>query len=245
MVNVGGKAWGYTFRVQELREALELDSLYMMNDFTAVALSIPLLEEKDLFRLTEAPAREHAPIGVLGAGTGLGCSGLVWDGQRYIPISGEGGHVTLAGTNARERQVIEWLHGRFEHVSAERVLSGPGLVNLYDALSALEGKPTGELSPAAVLQAGIDASDPLCQETLEMFCSLLGSVAGNLALTLGAAGGIYIGGGIAPRMAPFLFSSEFRSSFCAKGRYRAYLEAVPVSIIMHPHPGLLGAYAAL
>lgn len=245
MVNVGETAWGYTFVVDELRQVLGLDELHMLNDFTAVALSVPLLGPQDLFAVGSGQAKPVQPVGVLGAGTGLGCSGLVWSGARYIPVSGEGGHVTLGGTNAREDALIEWLHTKFEHVSAERVLSGPGLVNLHEAIRGVDKLAPLERSPKDIMEFGLAGTDAACRETLDIFCSLFGSVAGNLALILGATGGVYIGGGLAPRMTGFIAQSAFRQRFCAKGRYQQYLEAIPTSIIMHPAPGLLGAGAAL
>lgn len=244
MVNVGQADQPYSFEVDEVRRALGLSSLRMINDFGAVALSIQSLEAKDIIKVGGGSAISQRPIGILGAGTGLGCSSLIWNGQGYQPVSGEGGHATIGGTNQRECALIEWLHKKFPHVSCERVLSGPGLVNLHEAIRALDRQPFVGRTPAEIMQLGLAGQDSACREALDVFCSLLGSVAGNLALILGSSGGIYIAGGLVPRMSDYLAQSAFRRSFSAKGRYHDYLEAIPTFIVTHPSPGLLGAAVA-
>ena len=187
-----------------------------------------------------------APIGLLGPGTGLGVSGLLPapDG-RFVTLSGEGGHVTLAATDDREAAVLALLRGRFGHVSAERVLSGGGLVNLYDALARLDGVAPRELQPADVTRAAVDGSDPHGAQAVRLFARVLGNVAGNLALTLGARGGIYIGGGIVPRLGAAFDDESFRQGFEHKGRFAGYLAAIPTWVITAATPALVGAGRAL
>ena len=180
------------------------------------------------------------PIAVIGPGTGLGVSGLIPAGEHWIPLQGEGGHVTLAVMNEREMAMVMQLHQRFSHVSAERVLSGPGLVNLYDALCAIEGIVPEVLTPPEVTRRAKEASCRICLETVNMFCALLGTMAGNLVLTLGALGGVYIGGGIAPSLGALFTSSPFRDRFEDKGRYADYLAAVPTHVIHSELPAFVG-----
>jgi glucokinase len=145
----------------------------------------------------------------------------------------------MPATNDKEAQVIDWLHARHGHVSAERILSGPGLVNLFAALSELSGKPTANLSPHELTSQAL-AGDPLASEALAMFFAMLGTVAGNLALTLGARGGVQIAGGIIPRLLDLFLASDFRRRFEDKGRFSAYLRAIPVHVITHPYPAFVG-----
>lgn len=245
MVNVGEHENLYTYNVSEIRTALGLESLYMLNDFAAIALAVPHMQPEHLIKVGGGTAVAERPIGIIGPGTGLGCSSLVWANGRYMVVSGEGGHVTIGGTDKRECTLIEWLHNKFTHVSAERVLSGPGLMNLHEAVRAVDNLPAIEYTPAEILKLGLSGEDAVCREVLEVFCSLLGSVAGNLALVQAAVGGIYIAGGIPPRMSDFLAQSAFRKKFSAKGRYLDFLEAIPTYIVTHPSPGLLGASIAL
>ena len=218
----------------------------LMNDFAALALSIPALTERDLHSV--GPLRKGvagAPVGILGAGTGLGVSTLVFDGGRDIVVAGEGGHVDLAPSDAREALVLQHLQGIYGHVSVERVLSGPGLVTLYGALAALSGAAAGpSLSPAEIATRARAGTCPLSVEAVRLFCGWLGAVAGDLALTVGARGGIYIGGGIVPgwlAAGPGLFDETlFRARFEAKGRFDAYLADIPVFVIGRTDAALLG-----
>jgi glucokinase len=225
--------------------ALGLDRLERINDFTAVALSIPRLQAADLVRLGGDAPKPRAPIAVLGPGTGLGVSGLLPVGERWVPLSGEGGHATLAAAGPRELAAIARLRERFGHVSAERALSGPGLVNLHRALAEIDGVGVEALATERITAQALDGGDPLCRETLDMFCALLGVVAGNLALTLGATGGVYIAGGIVPKLGDFLHRSAFRARFQAKGRMSYYVEAIPCFVVTHPRPALIGLAAML
>jgi glucokinase len=229
----------WSFSIAELKNRLNLERLDVVNDFIAVALSVPRLGANDKVVVGGGVPAFNAPIGVIGPGTGLGVAALVPTDNGWHPISTEGGHVTMPATNDKEAQVIDWLHARHGHVSAERILSGPGLVNLFAALSELSGKPTANLSPHELTSQAL-AGDPLASEALAMFFAMLGTVAGNLALTLGARGGVQIAGGIIPRLLDLFLASDFRRRFEDKGRFSAYLRAIPVHVITHPYPAFVG-----
>lgn len=238
----------WRFSVAELRRELNLDRLIVLNDFTALAMALRHLPKHELRQCGGGLAMDGAPIALLGPGTGLGVSGLIPSGDGWFPLQGEGGHVTLAAANDREAKVIEALRAKFGHVSAERALSGPGLVNLYTALCSLDGVAVRELQPSEVADAAIGRHDAQCIEALAMFCAMLGTTASNLALTLGAFGGVYIGGGIVPRLGDYFVRSEFRARFESKGRYRHYLAPLPVYVIHSATPafyGLARAFADL
>jgi glucokinase len=162
-----------------------------------------------------------------------------------MPLQSEGGHVTLPAGDEREAAVLAHLRRRFDHVSAERVLSGPGLINLYTALCELAGEPSEQLTAAQITDAHMGETHPRAHDATEMFCTMLGSVAGDLALTLGARGGVYIAGGIVPRLGTAFARSGFRARFEAKGRFRAYLAAVPTYVITRPLPAFVGLAQAL
>ena len=245
----------WRFSMATLQAALGVERLLVLNDFEALAQAVPALGPADL-RAVGSGRAEVNPAGnraankaVLGAGTGLGVSGLVADGDGgWSAVVGEGGHVTLAASNAREASLLAVLRERFAHVSAERALSGPGLVNLYEAVCVLDGETARALAPAEVVAAALASAavrNAQCVEALETFASLLGNVAGNLALTLGARGGVYIGGGIVPRLGAHFDALPFRSRFEDKGRFSSYLAQVPTWVITAEAPALLGAARAL
>jgi len=235
----------WSFSVGVLRDRLCFERLVVINDFTAVAMAVPLLAETDRLPVGGGAPRAHRTIAVLGPGTGLGVSGLVPAGSEWIALSGEGGHVTMAPVSERENAVLDLMRARFDHVSAERVISGSGLVNLYNGLCELAGKPAAGLTAAQISDPQTAASDACAKKATAMFCAMLGTVAGNLALTLGARGGIYIAGGIVPRLGEAFARSQFRSRFEDKGRLRAYLAAVPTFVVMRPDAALLGAATLL
>lgn len=235
----------WAFSIRELQARLDLAHLQVINDFTALALALPALRESELERVGAGAPLAGRAIGLLGAGTGLGVSGLVPCGPDYVPLEGEGGHVTLAAADAHEAAIIAWLAERYPHVSAERVLSGPGLVTLYEAEAALAGRPAPALTAAEISQHALDGGSPLCAAAVDRFCAFLGTVAADLALTLGARGGVFIGGGIVPRLGPAFARSRFRARFEHKGRFGAYLAQIPTWVIRAPYPGLVGAARAL
>jgi glucokinase len=232
------------FSVRALQQTLKLTRLLVINDFEALALALPTLTDADLEAVGGGRPDPASVCAVIGPGTGLGVAGLLPDGVRAV--TGEGGHVTLAAHDDHEAAVVAWLRHRFGHASAERAVSGPGLVNLYEAVSALSGSPAEALKPPDVVDRALAGSDPACVQAIDLFCSFLGSVAGNLALTLGARGGVYIGGGMVPRLGAAFAMSRFRARFEAKGRFAEYLAAIPTWVIRTDQsPALAGAGRAL
>ncbi|HWK73223.1 MAG TPA: glucokinase [Povalibacter sp.] len=230
----------WQFSAARVREQLRLRRLIFLNDFTALALALRHLPADELVVVGSGRPVPNAPIALIGPGTGLGVSGLIPAANQWIALQGEGGHSTLAVMNEREMAVLKELHQRFSHVSAERVLSGPGLVNLYDALCALERKVPDQLTPREITRRADEGSCRVCMETVSMFCALLGTMAGNLVLTLGAVGGLYIGGGVVPQLGRLFDKSHFRDRFEDKGRYGEYLAAVPVYVIHSALPAFVG-----
>jgi glucokinase len=224
----------------ELKTKFGLKSARIVNDFEAIAWALPRLRAADVVFLAGGKAIPDDPMAVLGPGTGLGMAGVVRHGDSATVIATEGGHTTLPGTTPREDAVIAALRGRFGHASAERALSGPGLENLYAVVAAIERAEAPIRSAAEITARALEGSCTTCVAALDMFCALLGTVAGNLALTFRARGGIYITGGIAPRIADYLPKSEFHARFVAKGRFREYLESIPVTIIVNPDAAFLG-----
>jgi glucokinase len=235
----------WSFSVSALRDQLGFSRLIAINDFTAVALAVPHLSASDRMPVGAGAPADGKPIAVLGPGSGLGASGLVPAGPRWTALTAEGGHATMAPATDRENAVLVEMRRRFDHVSAERCLSGPGLVNLYNTLAALDGVPAAPYTAAQITDPETSVRDPLCREATAMFCAMLGTVAGNLALTLGAQGGVYIAGGIVPRLGARFAESEFRQRFEAKGRMRPYLAAIPTYVVTHRLPAFLGCAAAL
>ncbi len=241
----------WSFSQAALRRRLALQRLLVVNDFAAVAAAAPHIPAAQLSRLGGGGGTPGAPIGVLGPGSGLGAGGIVpipgGAGERiqWIALPGEGGHVSLAPGTARESRVLEAMHRRFGRVSAERALSGPGLVNLYAALCEIDGMPAQAYAPSQITDPEIGERDPRCAEALAMFADLLGAVAGDLALTLGARGGIYIAGGIVPRLGTRFAGAAFRRRFEDKGRMSPYLAPIPAYVIRHPYPAFVGLAALL
>jgi glucokinase len=231
---------GWSFSIAEARAALGFTELKVVNDFAAAALGIPLLAAADSIRIGGGEAVARGPIGVIGPGTGLGVAALTYLNDRWVVLPGEGGHATLPAATREEGAVIDLLRDRFGHVSAERALSGHGLQNLHQALAHLSGTKAEPLSDHAITAAALDGSDALCGRVLDLFCCMLGTVAGNLAITLGATGGIYLVGGILPRFAERFGASGFRARFESKGRFAEYMRAIPTYLVTHENPALLG-----
>ena len=227
------------FSLEGLKKQFGWTRLIAMNDFKANAFAVLSLKPDDLVQIGEGSPAPRATVGVLGPGTGIGVAALVPAKEGWVAVDGEGGHVTLAAMDSREAAIIDILHRQFAHVSAERVLSGPGLVNLYDALCELAGKPAGPLTPDHVTNI-YPGCDPQAREAVAVFCAMLGTFASNVALTFGARGGIYIMGGIVPKILEIFRHSAFRERFEMKGRYRFYLRAIPTYVVEHPTPAFLG-----
>jgi glucokinase len=239
----------WSFSISDMQRSLGLAQLKIINDFTALALALPSIPPENLVQVGGTVAQAFAPKALIGAGTGLGVSGLLPTdaNDHWVAIAGEGGHVTLAAQNDTEYRIIELIRQRYGHVSAERVLSGQGLVDLYLALRQLKKEAPVDVAGAAEITAwALQDKDPLAQQCIEMFAGFLGSVTGDLALTLGARGGVYLGGGIVPRWLGWFETSNFRERFEAKGRFSAYLKDIPVWVInASESPALLGAARSL
>lgn len=241
-VHMTNLAW--TVSAAGTRAALGLETLLLLNDFTALALALRHLPVESRTQVGGGKPRRRAPIALLGPGSGLGVSGLLPAGRRWVPISGEGGHATLPASTEREAAVLQALREDYAHVSAERILSGPGLLLLYQTLCQLDSVPATVTDVAAVTGNALAGSEPRCVEAVQMFCEWLGTVASDLVLTLGAHGGCFIGGGIVPRLLPLFGRSGFRARFESKGRYRAYLEPIPAFVITDGAAALRGCARA-
>jgi glucokinase len=237
-ISLTNQAW--SFSKEQLRESLGLERLLVVNDFTAVASAVPHLKPNERFQFGGGAPLMSAPIGVIGPGSGLGVGALIPVGNGWLPLPGEGGHVTLAAATTRESDMIERLRVSFGHVSAERILSGPGLVNLHQVLVEMAGLPAISYTAEQITDSAFCERDPHCRETVELFCSFLGTVAGNLALTIGAHGGIYIAGGIVPKLGSRITQSGFRKRFEEKGRLQPYVSQIPTFVIVHPFPAFVG-----
>ena len=235
----------WSFSIAATRQALGLHTLLVLNDFTALALALPHLPPHELVQIGGG-ALQHGTKALIGAGTGLGVSGLLPHGASWVAIAGEGGHVAFAPANEQEVALWRYAQQRVgEHVSAERLLSGPGLELIYDFLAQADGEGAEPLPAAAISERGLAGLCPRCEQVLQLFCGMLGSAAANLAVTLGAVGGVYIGGGVVPRLGEMFARSPFRARFEAKGRFSDYTRALPVFVIHAAYPALTGVRAAL
>jgi len=228
----------------KLAAAVSAVSVEIFNDFEAIALGLPSLAKSDYTLVGTALPDCRFPMAVIGPGTGLGVAGIMpVRGQAGIwqTLCGEGGHVTLASNSEYQSQILRVARSQFAHVSAERLVSGIGLPILREAVAKVEGfRIDATLGAEEIGTLGAARSDPLCERTMEVFCEFLGLVAGNLALTMGARGGVFIAGGIVPKLGDFFAASGFRTQFESKGRYQEYLRAISTAVITAPHPGLLG-----
>ena len=227
------------FSVEALRQDLGLTTLLVVNDFAALAMALPHLAPEGRRQLGGGVAQPGRPLGLIGPGTGLGVSGVVPAGSRWIALPGEGGHVSFAPNDRDEVAILEALWGEYGHVSAERLLSGMGLELIHWART---GK---RLKASEITAAALDGSSGDCHGTVQVFCGILGGVAGNVALTLGATGGMYIGGGIVPRLGALFEGSSFRARFEDKGRLAGYLARIPTYLITEEFPALRGVSAML
>jgi glucokinase len=252
---------GWAFSRQALRDELGLQVLLVLNDFEALALSLPGLRPTQVQAIVAprttiagpaaAPAQQ-ATLAVIGPGTGLGVAGLVPTRHGWVAVPGEGGHASLSAADDFEAALLQAVRSLHPHVSAERLLSGIGLPVLHTAVAQVLGRSAqaraasaGSLTANAIVERALTGGDEICSRTIDSFCALLGSFAGNVALVLGARGGVYIGGGIVPRLGERFFTSSFRQRFEAKGRFEPYLQAVPTALITDTLAALGGAALAL
>lgn len=243
MVKMTNHSW--VFSKTALKSQLGLEELYVINDFTAVAHSLPTLNHNQVVQIGEGHAKEHGNIAVFGPGTGLGVEHLTWTSSGWQTLDGEGGHVDFAPVD--ETDVIVWRHiqQKLGRVSAEEVLSGRGIVNIYDALCYHHKIAPALSQPSEVTKAGLAHSDDMASLAIAQFCKVMGSFAGNLALNLCTTGGIFIGGGVVSHLGEYFLASEFRQRFEAKGDFAGYVKNIPTYLINEPDHGLLGALAYL
>jgi glucokinase len=235
----------WSFSVEAVCSQFSLKSLVVVNDFTALASSLPYLAAEHKHQVGGGVVRANATIGLVGADAGLGVSGLVPAGDRWIAIDSEGGHSTFAPMNEREIDILRYARRYHEHVSSERLVSGIGLVLVYRALCERARVEPQNLNTSEIMERGLHRLCPVCEETLVAFCEMLGTVAGNVALTLGAKGGIYIGGRVVLKMSEFFERSGFRARFEQKGRFSDYLSHIPTYVITEKNPVLIGMSAML
>ena len=242
-IRLTNNAW--EFSLQGIQAQFGWRSFKVINDFTAMALGVLHLPESGLVHVCGGEGDSTCPRLVIGPGTGLGVSGLVPIRGGWIPLSTEGGHVDFAPTTDAEVAILKFLQGRFGRVSVERILCGPGLVNLYQAHGAVSGMATPLSTPEEITAAAACGRDPLAKKVLLHFCEILGRVAGNAALTLGSLGGVYLCGGMLPRFIDVIMEGAFQAGFEDKGRMRPLLQSIPVYLVTEAHTGLLGASEAL
>jgi glucokinase len=235
----------WRIRGAALAERFGFERPVLVNDFVALANSIPLIPAQGRRSIGNGRADPAAPSALLGPGTGLGVAIIVPSREGRLVIASEGGHASFAPETEREAALARGLQWRHGHVSWERVLSGPGIAQIYEILAELDQGIGLSLAPEQVSARALQGTDRLAVEALQMFASLLGSFAGNLALTAGARGGIFLGGGILPQLGDFLTGSDFRARFEAKGRFAEYLAAIPTTLILEDEPTLLGLAATL
>ncbi|MFM2057767.1 MAG: glucokinase [Pseudomonadota bacterium] len=236
----------WSFSRAALQATLGLDELLALNDFEALALALPTLGEGELICPGRLPD-VSGTLAVIGPGTGLGVAGVVRapGNAGWIALPGEGGHATLSAADDFEAELLRQVRGEYPHVSAERLLSGIGLPVLQRGVDAVLGLPARQLGAEQIVELGLAGADAACSRSIDVFCAMLGSFAGNVALTLGARGGVFIGGGIVPRLGERFFRSGFQERFVAKGRFRAYLEAIPTALITDTLCALTGSAQAL
>ena len=231
--------------VKETRKALGLRSLKVLNDFTALAMALPYLGKNDYRQVGRGSAVEKQALAVLGPGTGLGVSGAICAGDYWLPLQGEGGHIAYGPLNERETAVIEVIRQYHNFVSAETLVSGPGLVLLYESIAKCDGVKHELLSPQQITSQALKGENAAAEEAVAMFCGILGAIAGNLALILGARGGVFIGGGIVPRLGGYFTRSSFRARFEHNSRFGQYLAEIPTYVISSKYPALVGAAIAV
>jgi glucokinase len=235
----------WTFTTDSLRIASGIDDLRLINDFEAQARALPHLRPDDLHRIGGGRPVERQPKVVLGPGTGLGMAGLVHGGESWIPIASEGGHVSFAAETDEELAIVGRMAAEFGRVSTERLVSGPGVEKTYAILARLRGAERQGIPVADIFELASGEHDPFAVDTARYFVKWLGRFAGDMALAYGAAGGVYVAGGIAPRILDLLETGVFRQSFCDKGRMSGFLENVPLQVVTAGDAGLRGAAAAL
>lgn len=239
--NVKMTNFHWQFSIKAMQAELQLNTLLVMNDFTAVAMCLPALAEDQKIQIGGGQAQADKPMAVLGAGTGLGVAHLLPVDGKFLPLPGEGGHVDWAAQTEQEWFIQRQLAAQYGHVSPERLLSGPGLEAIYQALAVFQKLEVAPLTAGEIGQQALSGQSQLAKDAVAQFYASLGAVAGDLALTLSTFGGVYVAGGIVPKLLPLLGSSEFRARFEAKGRFAGFNQQIPTFIVTAEQPGLLNA----
>jgi glucokinase len=238
----------WNFSIEQTRKSRRLDQLVMLNDWESVALSLPALDNSDVEQINMCIGHDSGNRALCGVGTGLGAAGLIKARDSgWVPVSGEGGHISFSPVNQEEIQILEMIRESYEHVSFEKILSGSGLISLHQTIAKIAGVIVEKASPQQIVSKASSQSDPICAQTVKIFCGILGNFAGNLCLTLGATGGIYVGGGVVQKIDDAgLFNREiFLDRLKHKGRLSEWLNDIPTYLIKTPYAGLVGAAAAL
>ncbi|MCP3689833.1 MAG: glucokinase [Gammaproteobacteria bacterium] len=235
----------WDFSIRQTRTSLGLKSLKVFNDYTALALALPYLSAADYSQICGDQTPHGQVMAVLGPGTGLGVSAVTQVGNHWAPLQGEGGHVSYGPQNEREAAVIDLIRRSIDHVSAECLVSGSGLFLIYNSIALLDGIKPESLEPHEISTKAMNKTCVAAEEALAMFCAVLGTVAGNLALTIGARGGVFVGGGIVPKLGEYFPKSQFRQRFDQHGRLTSYLQDIPTYLIESKYPALRGAAVAL
>lgn len=239
-----------TIDTKDLSRECNISQVYLLNDLEANAYGIEILNAESLHILHEGRKNASGNRGVCSPGTGLGEAGIFWDGKHYHPFACEGGHCEFGPTNALQIELCHYLIEKFGHTSYERILSGPGIYTIYSFLKKikkfeeptwLESRFQKEDPTKIISELGLNKELSICAETLDLFTSIFGAEAGNLALKLMATGGIYLGGGIPPKILPKLKEGQFIESFCSKGRFRSFLSEIPITVILDDKATLKGA----
>lgn len=235
----------WEFSKRELQATLNLTKMYFINDYTAIAHAVPLLNQEQKVQIGSGDVVQGQPISICGPGTGLGVANVVNINKQWVSLGGEGGHVDFAPTDEIEIKILNFLLTKYKHVSYEQLLSGLGIQQIYQALMFIKGQEPEAFEAKDITQKAISNECAVCKEALDRFCAILGNFAGNLSLTLASFGGVYIAGGIVPRFIDYIKNSDFRSRFEAKGRFESFNQTIPTFVITEPQPGLIGATAFL
>ena len=231
----------WAFSIADIQKSLGLHDFQVVNDFKALAAAVPGLAVDERIQIGGGHALDDCPVSILGPGTGLGVATVTHMKKGYAVLDGEGGHVGFAPSNVQETEVLRILGKRYDRVSVERILSGPGISELHSTLAVIDSVTSPELETKSIIEQAVEGSCSRCRETIDVFCGILGSFAGDVALTTGSKGGVYLGGGIAPRIADLLQNGPFRSRFEDKGRMSLYVRSIPTYLITASNPALRGA----
>jgi len=243
LISMTNLPWEFSQRA--LKEQLQFNHLYFINDYTAIAHAVPFLNDQQKVQIGSGQVIDQKPIAICGPGTGLGVANVVFSDDQCVCLGGEGGHVDFAPTDETEIQILTFLLTKYQHVSYEQLLSGLGLEQIYQALCHIKGTEAKNLTAKDISENALANTCITCELALSQFCKILGSFAGNLALTIASFGGVYIAGGIVPRFIQYFENSEFRARFEAKGRFNDFNRSIPTFVITESQPGILGASAYL